>query len=218
MADIILNVDVREQIGTGNARAVRRADMVPAVIYGGGEDPVSIQLSRNEVFKAINSGNFISKMVKLSHKGKQQFAITHDIQFHPVNDTPQHVDFYRVKEDTIITVEVKTHFVGEDICPGLKAGGTLNVVRYSIEVNCPAGSIPESIEIDLSELEMGDSVHVSGLKFPEGVTSAITDRDPTVLTVVATRGESEDEDEGEETVEGEGGEAAEGEAAAEGDA
>ncbi|PHR55084.1 MAG: 50S ribosomal protein L25/general stress protein Ctc [Robiginitomaculum sp.] len=210
MADIILDVEVRELTGTGNARAVRRANMVPAIIYGGGEDPVSIQLKTNEVLKAINSGQFISKMVKLSHKGKEQFAMTHDIQFHPVKETPQHVDFFRVTEDTIITVEVKVNFVGEEECPGLKQGGTLNVVRYTIEVRCPAGKIPAEIEIDLSTIEMGESLHISEITFPEGVTSAITDRDPTILTVVATRGESDDdEDEGEATE----GEAAEGEEA-----
>lgn len=209
MADIILNVDVRDNTGTGGSRASRRAGLVPAVIYGGGQDPVSISLKQNEVLKAINSGKFIAKMVKLSHEGKEQFAMTKDIQFHPVKDTPQHVDFYRVTEDTIISVEVKTNFIGEDICPGLKAGGTLNVVRYTVEVNCPAGSIPEAIEVDLSALEMGDSVHISDLTLPKGVTSAITDRDPTVLTVVATRGEAEEEEV--EAVEGE-------EAAAEGDA
>ncbi len=214
MADIILDVDVRELTGTGGARAVRRAGLIPGIIYGGGEDSVTISLKQNEVRKAINSGNFISKMIKLSHKGKEQFAIAHDIQFHPVKDTPEHIDFYRVKEDTVITVEVKVHFIGEDICPGLKEGGTLNVVRYTIEVNCPAGKIPDSIEIDLSALEMGDSLHMSEITLPEGVTSAITDRDPTILTVVASRGESEDEVEGEE----EGEELAEGEEAAEGEA
>lgn len=206
MADIILDVEVREQTGTGNARAVRRANKVPAVIYGGGEDPISVSVQANEVMKAINTGRFISKMIKLSYKGKEQFVMTHDIQFHPVKDTPTHVDFYRVTEDTIITVEVKVNFLGEEECPGLKQGGTLNVVRYTIEVNCPAGKIPEALDVDLSELEMGAALHISEITFPEGVTSAITDRDPTILTVVATRGESDDEEE--EAVVGEEGDAA----------
>lgn len=205
MTDTVLDVEVRDNTGKGNARAARRSGFVPGVLYGGGEEAVAISLKQNEVIKALNTGNLIGSMVKISHKGKQQSAITKDVQFHPVKDMPQHIDFYRVKADSIITVEVKTHFVGEEECPGLKQGGTLNVVRYTIEVNCPAGSIPESIEIDLSALEMGDSVHISELTFPEGVSSAITDRDPTVLTVVMTRGE-EVEDEEEEGVEGEEGE------------
>ena len=215
MADTILDVEVRDDTGTGNARATRRAGLIPGVLYGGGEAPVAISLKQNEVIKALNTGNLIASMVKISHKGEKQSAITKDVQFHPVKDMPLHIDFYRVKADSIITVEVKTHFVGEEECPGLKQGGTLNVVRYTIEVNCPAGSIPESIEIDLSELEMGDSLHISELTFPEGVTSAITDRDPTVLTVVMTRGEEVDDEEAEEGVEGEEGEVAEGEDAAE---
>jgi large subunit ribosomal protein L25 len=221
MADAILDIEVRENTGTGNARATRREGLVPGVLYGGGQDPVSVQLKHNEIIKALNTGNLISKMVKLSHKGKKQLAITQDIQFHPVSERPMHVDFYRVKEDSEITIEVGTTFINEDQCPGLTTGGTMNVVRYTIDVVCPAGSIPETIEVDLTGLEIGDSIHISDLKFPEGVSSAITDRDPTVLTIVQTRAEEEEveeEVEGEEGEEGAEGEAAEGEAAAEGDA
>ena len=213
MVDAVLDIDVRKSTGTGNARATRREGLVPGVLYGGGQDPATVSLKHNEVIKALNTGNLIGKMVKLSHKGKQQMAITQDIQFHPVSETPMHIDFYRVKADSEITVEVGTTFINEETCPGLKTGGTLNVVRYTIEVICPAGSIPDTIEVDLGELEIGDSVHISDLKFPKGVSSAITDRDPTVLTVVQTRGEEVEEDEEGEAVEGEEGEAAEGEAA-----
>lgn len=201
MANVVLDVEVRENTGTGGARASRRAGLVPGVIYGGGQDPVAISMKKNEVQKAINSGNFLSKMIQISHEGNKQFAITQDVQFHPVTDIPHHVDFYRVREDSEITIEVGTTFIGEDVSPGLKRGGTLNVVRYAIEVICPAGKIPETIEVDLSELDIGDSVHISDLKFPESVSSAITDRDPTVLTVVSTRTgatETEEDEEGDE--------------------
>lgn len=192
--NIELNVDVRESTGTGSARAARRSGFVPGIIYGGGVDPVAIQMKQNEVIKAINSGNFIASMVTLAHSGKKQKAITKDIQFHVVSDMPMHVDFYRVKESDIIEVEVQINLLNEETCPGLKKGGTLNVVRYSIEVNCPAGSIPDQIDVDLAGVEMGDTIHISDITFPENVTSAITDRDPTILTVVATRGEAEEED------------------------
>ena len=213
MADIVLDVKVRERTGKGNARATRRNRLVPGVLYGGAEDPVAIELKQNEVIRAINSGKLLAKMIRLSHKGKKQFAITQDVQFHPVSDMPEHVDFYRVKEDTEITIEVGTTFTGEDDSPGLRRGGTLNVVRYMIEVVCPAGKIPETIEVDLSGLEIGDSVHLSDLKFPEGVHSSIVDRDATVLTVVGSRAalvnEEEDLEEGEAEegaeMEGEGG-------------
>lgn len=198
MAEVKLTVDVRESTGTGSAREARRNGKVPGIIYGGGVDPIAIEMKDNEVRKAINSGNFIASMVTLSHSGKNQKAITKDIQFHPVTDVAMHVDFYRVKESDIIEVEVNVNFLNEDTCPGLKQGGTLNVVRYSIEVKCPAGSIPDQIDIDLAGVEMDETIHISDVKFPEGVESAITDRDPTILTIVSSRAAvEEEEDEGE---------------------
>ena len=215
--EVSLDVIVRENTGTGSARASRRAGNVPGIIYGGGVDPIAIEMKDNEVLKAINSGNFIASMVTLSHSGKKQKAITKDIQFHPVSDRPMHVDFYRVKESDIIEVEVAINLLNEEICPGLKRGGTLNVVRYSIEVRCPAGSIPDSIDVDLSETDIDDSLHISEINLPENVTSAITDRDPTILSIVGTRAAFEDEAEGEGEAEGDA-EAAGEEAAPEGEA
>ncbi|MEE9348110.1 MAG: 50S ribosomal protein L25/general stress protein Ctc, partial [Robiginitomaculum sp.] len=168
--NINLDVVVRDGTGTGNARASRRAGNVPAVLYGGGEASVAIEMRLNEVNKAINSGKFIASMVTLTHDGKPQNAITKDIQFHPVTDIPVHVDFFRVNASDIIQVEVSVNFLNEDICPGLKEGGTLNVVRYSIEVSCPAGSIPDAIDVDLAEVEMEGTVHISDVTFPKGVT------------------------------------------------
>jgi len=217
MPDTVLDVVVRDNTGTGGARAVRRDGLVPGILYGGGEDPVAISLKQNEVIKALNTGNLIGSMVKISHKGEQQSAITKDVQFHPVKDMPQHIDFYRVKSSTIITVEVSINIIGDEESPGLTKGGNLNVVRHAIEVNCPAGSIPDAIDVDISALEIGDSLHESELTFPENVVPAITDRDPTVITIAAARVEKEPEEEdileGEdgEAVEGEEGEAAEGE-------
>ena len=219
MSDVVLKVDVRENTGTGYAREARRARLVPGILYGGGEDPVAISMQENEVIAALNSGNLIGSMVKISHKGKQQSAITKDVQFHPVKDMPQHIDFYRVTADSIITVEVSINIVGTEECPGLTKGGNLNVVRHTIEVNCPAGSIPDAIEVDISAMEIGDSLHESELTFPDKVKPAITDRDPTVITIAMARVEKEPEEEdvleGEEGVEGEEGEAAEGEGEAE---
>jgi len=192
--EVNLNVDVREGTGTGSARAARRNNMVPGVIYGGDKDAVSIVMKYNEVLKAINSGNFIGSMVQLTHSGSSQKALTKDIQFHPVSDKPMHVDFYRVNLDSIIEVEVSINIVGEDVSPGLKEGGTLNVVRFSIEVSCAAGNIPDEITVDVSGMEIGDSLHISEVNLPEGVESAITDRDPTIVTVVASRAEVEEEE------------------------
>jgi len=201
---VVLDVNVRENTGTGNAREARRNGMVPGVLYGGDEAPVAISIKHNEVLKAINSGNFIGNMVELVHDGKGQKALTKDIQFHPVTDVPVHLDFYRVTAKSIIEVEVSVNFVGEEECPGMKQGGALNVVRYAIEVKCPAGEIPDNIEVDISEMEIGDSIHISSVKLPKNVKPSITDRDFTIATMQESRAavEETDEEDGEEVAAG----------------
>ena len=204
---VVLDVVVREETGTGNAREARRNGMVPGVIYGGDKDAVSVGMKFNEVLKAINSGQFLSNMIELSHEGKQQKVLTKDVQFHPVTDLPLHVDFFRVTDKTIIDVNVSAVFVGEDVSPGMKQGGALNVVRYNIEVKCPAGAIPESIEVDISGMQIGDSIHLSEVTLPAGVKPGITDRDVTIATIIASRtsktaDEAAEGEEGEEAAEG----------------
>ncbi|MEL6322901.1 MAG: 50S ribosomal protein L25/general stress protein Ctc [Pseudomonadota bacterium] len=207
-----LTVDVRERIGKGGAREARRLGFVPGVLYGGDVDPVAISLKRNELMKAINSGKFKGNTVTLIHKGERQLVIPQDIQFHPVNDQPMHVDLYRVKADQIITVEVPVRFVGEEASPGLRKGGTLNVVRFAVELNVAANAIPESLEADVSKLEIGDNVKISDITLPEGAAPAIADRDFTIATIAgraastasATDGEDEAEA-GEEEAEGDDG-------------
>jgi len=148
-------------------------------------------------------------MVEIKHDGKPQKVLTKDVQFHPVTDMPVHVDFFRVTDKTIIDVNVSAVFVGEDVSPGMKKGGALNVVRYNIEVKCPAGSIPDSIEVDISGMEIGDSIHLSEVSLPAGVKPGIADRDVTIATIVASRTSK--------TAEEEEAEAAEAAAAAEGE-
>ncbi|MED5550845.1 MAG: 50S ribosomal protein L25/general stress protein Ctc [Pseudomonadota bacterium] len=198
-SNIVLNVDVREGTGKGAARAARREDLVPGVLYGGDQDPVSINLRGNEIRKALLTGQFISHMMELEHEGKRQKVIARDIQFHPVSDAPMHIDLFRVNEKTRIDVEVTVHFINEEKSPGLKRGGVLNVVRHVVELNCPAGAIPEAIEADLSGLDIGDSIHISAIPLPKGVTSTITDRDFTVATLQGSRAvltpETEEDDE-----------------------
>ncbi len=200
---VVLDVTVRENTGTGNAREARRQGMVPGVIYGGDEAPVAVAVKFNEMLKAINSGQFLSNMVELSHDGKKQKVIAKDVQFHPVKDLPVHVDFYRVTAKSIIEVEVSVNFIGEDVAPGMKAGGALNVVRYAIEVKCPAGSIPDTIDVDISAMEIGDSIHISEVTLPKGVKPSITDRDFTIATIIASRTSKLADDEDGEGVEGE---------------
>jgi len=194
-SNIVLNVDVREGTGKGAARAARREDLVPGILYGGDQNPVSINLRGNEIRKALLTGKFISHMMELEHDGKRQKVIARDIQFHPVSDAPMHVDLFRVNEKTRIDVEVTVNFVNEEASPGLKRGGVLNVVRHVVELNCPAGAIPESIEADLTGLDIGDSIHISAIPLPKGVESTISDRDFTVATLQGSRAVLEPETE-----------------------
>ena len=186
MSGICLDVVVRENTGTGAAREARRSGEVPAVIYGGDLGPVAIALRQNEVLKALNSGQFLANMIEISHEGKKQTVITKDVQFHPVTDLPLHVDLYRVDENTMIDVEVNVTFTGDEVAPGIKRGGILNVVRHAIEVSCPAGSIPDTIIVDISDMKIGDSKHISEVELPENVKPSIT-RDFTIATIVSSR-------------------------------
>jgi len=195
--EINLEVDVRARTGKGGAREARRQGFVPGVLYGGKLGPVAINLKRNEVDKALNSGSFLSHMVTITHKGKPQKVIPQDVQFHPVSDQPLHIDLYRVEEDQEIKVEVAVHFVGEEKSPGLKKGGTLNVVRHTVELLVPAGDIPESLEADVSALEIGDNVKISDINVPDNAEPTITDRDFTIATIAgrAPKVETETEEE-----------------------
>ncbi|MEQ3746177.1 MAG: 50S ribosomal protein L25/general stress protein Ctc [Henriciella sp.] len=194
---ITFNVEVRERIGKGGAREARRNGMVPGVLYGGGDDPVAISLKKNEVIKAINTGQFLSSTAQLVHAGKKQLVIPQAIQLHPVTDQPEHVDLFRVKKDQIITVEVTVNFLNEEESPGIKKGAALNVVRHAVELNVRADSIPDSLDADLTGLDIGDNVKISNIKLPDGAEPTITDRDFTIASIVG-RGIAADteEDEG----------------------
>jgi large subunit ribosomal protein L25 len=193
MAGITLNVDVREGTGTGAARAVRNAGNVPGILYGGSLGPVNIAMPEKELVKAIYSGKLLGHMVTLSHKGDTQPVIPRDVQFDPVTDRPIHFDLYRVEENSIITVEVQVRFLNEETCPGLKKGGALNVVRHVIELAVPAGKIPEHLDVDLSKVEIGDVIHMSAIKLPEGAKPTIRDRDFTVATIIGRGPQAKDD-------------------------
>ena len=182
--NITLNVELRERTGKGGSRQARRENRVPAVLYGGNQDSVAISLDRIEILKALNSGKFIANLVEIDHKGKKQFVIPQDVQFHPVTDVALHVDLYRVKEDQLVKVEVPVHFTGEEVSPGIKRGGSLNIVRHTVELEVPAGKIPDALSADVSKLDIGDNVKISGIELPEGAAPTITDRDFTIATIV----------------------------------
>jgi len=210
---IVIEASVRERAGKGAARAIRREGRVPAVIYGDKQDPVLVTFGYQDLMKHVQTGRFMSTLVDIDVNGEKTRAIARDIQFEPVRDFLQHVDFLRLGKGARITVEIACNFINEEECPGLTQGGVLNVVRYEIELDCRATQIPDEIEIDLAGLEIGDGIHGSSLTLPEGAELTITDRDFTICTIVSPTVEEEPEAEVEaiEGEEGEGEEAAEGE-------
>ena len=205
MADIqTIAAASRDRGGKGTARAARRAGKVPAVIYGNDEEPILITIDRIKLEQEINKSGFLIRLIDVEVDDKKHRVLPRDTQFHPVTDRPIHVDFLRYSAERKLTVEVPVHFLNEDDSPGLKTGGVINVVRHAIEVSCIADSIPESFEIDLAGLEIGDSIHASTLILSEGVELTITDRDFTIATIAApTVMAVEEEVESEEGVEGE---------------
>lgn len=172
MAEIILDVEVRERTGTGGAREVRNAGKVPGILYGGDKAPVPIAVNLNAFKKALYTGKLAGHLVTLKYGTETQKVIAKAIDFHPVNDTPIHFDLFRVDEHAKIKISVPVHFKNHELSPGLKRGGALNVSLHELEISVPADHIPEDIIVDLTGLEIGQSVHVSDLKLPSDVTSA----------------------------------------------
>ncbi len=220
MADLIsLSAEPRDRVGKGAARAVRRAGMVPAVIYGGKEAPLSVAVDPQAVVRELAKGEFFTTMVEIKLGSTPHRVLARDVQFHPVTDRPEHVDFLRVTAETLITVEVPVIFDNEETSPGIKRGGVLNIVRHEVELECRADAIPHALHADLSTLDIGDSVHISHIKLPDGVSPTITDRDFTIATVAAPtvvrdealQAQAEAEAETAEPAEGEAAPAAEGE-------
>jgi len=214
MSDIlVLAAEQRERAGKGVARALRREGLVPAVIYGGKEAPEGISVAIRDITKIFNTGRLLSTLLEIEVNGKKQRAIARDVQLHPVRDDILHADFLRLSKDAKIAVEVSVNFLNEETCPGLKMGGVLNVVRYTIELNCPADNIPESIDLDLGEAQMNDSIHISEISLPDGVEPMITDRDFTIVTIAAPAALRSEEEEAADAAEAaEAAEAVEGEA------
>ncbi|HEY4030799.1 MAG TPA: 50S ribosomal protein L25/general stress protein Ctc [Caulobacteraceae bacterium] len=196
MADIVLNVEVRDNAGTGAARAARRDGKVPGVLYGGPLGPVSIAVRSNEFRKALYSGKLLGHLVTLRHGGESQPVIAKDVQFHPVSDEPVHFDLYRVDAHQLITIAIPVHFKNEEISPGMKAGGALNINLHEVQIEVPADSIPEQLVIDLAGLEMGAVIHASDLKLPKGAKVAKHDAELTIASIgisSAAKAEAADE-------------------------
>ncbi|MFA7263907.1 MAG: 50S ribosomal protein L25/general stress protein Ctc [Caulobacter sp.] len=192
MAEIVLNVEVRDRTGTGGAREARRAGKVPGVLYGGPKGPVAISVKANEFRKSLQTGQLHGHLVTLKYGAESQPVIAKDIQFHPVTDEPVHFDLLRVEEGSTVRIAIPVHFKNQDVCPGLKQGGSLEVVRHDVELNCPADAIPEELLVDLSTKELGDTIRISDIALPKGVTPVLGDRDFVLATLkVSSAGMSE---------------------------
>ncbi len=214
MSDITqIDATMRSRVGKGSARAARRAGRVPAVIYGDKKAPITIEMEERVVRKVIHEPGIFGRLLNINIDGKNTTVLTRDIQMHPVTDEPLHMDMLRVGATSKVAVAVPVEFINHEKSPGLKIGGVLNVVRHEVELNCPAGDIPEKITVDLDDIKIGDSIHISAIKLPEGATPTITDRDFTVATLQSPGGGVKNEDE--EAEGGEEAEAAQGEAEAE---
>jgi len=213
MSDALtLPAELRERAGKGASRALRRDGRVPAVIYGGKEEPVAIHVEAKELVRQLHTGHFMNSIVMVDLGGKKVRALPKDVALHPVTDRPIHVDFLRLAKDAKIQVAVPVLFVNEDDSPGLRKGGVLNVVRHELELICESDKIPDNITIDVAGLDVGDAIHISRVNLPAGSESAITDRDFTIATLVAPsalkKSESEEEGGAEEGEAAEGGEEA----------
>ena len=189
MADTAtIAAEPRETRGKGGARAARRAGRIPAIVYGGGGGPLAVSVGRRELLREYERGGFFSRLYELGvggGGGESIRVLARDVQLHPVTDDPLHIDFLRLAADARIDVDVAVVFVNEEDSPGLRRGGVLNVVRRAVGLNCRADSIPETLTVDLADLEIGDSVHISHVALPEDARPTIRDRDFTIATVAA---------------------------------
>ena len=191
-----LKAEIRQNIGKGASRAARRSGRIPAVIYGGDKEPAHITLEPVQLDKELHQTGFFSKIFELPVGKTKERVLARDVQFHPVKDTPLHVDFMRISKGSKLQVSVPFKFINEDKSPGIKRGALLNVVLQSLNVSCSADDIPECIEVDLDGLNVHDSVHFTSITLPKGVVAVNPEHDNDIANIVPStmmRGKSEDE-------------------------
>jgi large subunit ribosomal protein L25 len=192
----VYSAEPRDQVGKGAARAARRTGMVPGVIYGDGKPAIGLLMGKKELTMAIHRPGFFNSICEVEVSGEKYRCVPKDVQLHPVSDQPLHVDFQRVSRRTKLHVDIPVIFEGEEQCRGLRDGGVLNIVRHEIGVICRADALVDSLTLDISAAEIGDSLHVSAITLPDGVELQITDRDFTIATIAApTVMPTEDEEE-----------------------
>ena len=196
-----LTAEGRSDVGKGASRRLRRlSGRVPGIVYGGGNAAVPVTLSENELGKAMQNESFFSQIMNLKIDGGDQQAVVRDIQRHPANERVQHIDFLRIRADRIFQVSIPIHFLNEDTAPGVKLnGGNMVQSITELEVSCLPAALPEFVELDVGHLDIGDILHISDIKLPEGVSSVALalgeDYDAAVVTIAAPRAEVEEEPE-----------------------
>ena len=190
--DFDINAQSRSDVGKGASRRLRREGKVPAVLYGAGKDALSLTLDHDEIFHHLEHEAFYSHILSVKVDGKAEKAVLKDVQRHPSKPKIQHVDFQRVSETDKIHMHVPLHFIGEEVAPGVKAGGLISHLMTSIDINCLAKDLPEYIEVDVSALDIGDSIHLSHIKLPKGVEIPALaqgpDHDLPVVSIYAPKG------------------------------
>lgn len=196
--DFTLDAESRSDLGKGSSRRLRRTGRVPAIVYGAGVEPENISLEHNKVMHDLENEAFYSHILTLNVSGKAQKVILRDLQRHPAKPILMHMDFLRVRDDQAIHIHVPIHFIGEDVCPGVKLeGGQVSHQMIEVEVACLPKDIPEFIEVDVSELSIGDSIHLSEMKIPADITLTALSHgeghDQQVVNVHATKVAVEEE-------------------------
>ncbi|WBO23482.1 50S ribosomal protein L25/general stress protein Ctc [Sphingomonas abietis] len=182
---LTLSAEPRDRAGKGASRHLRREGRVPAVIYGDKKDPISISVNERELAKLLGTGHFMNSVVMIDGIDATIRTLPKDVQFHPVSDRPLHVDFFRIGEHSTVHVNVPLVFENEEASPGIKRGGVLSIVRHEVELVVDAAQIPDEIKVDLTGIEVGDSIHISAVTLPQGAHWAIEDRDFTIATITA---------------------------------
>ena len=210
----LIQATIRDTKSSGQVNALRNSGEVPAIIYGGKTANEKISISKKDIKILINKENFLSNVISINLNNKEQKVLPRDIAFDTVSDEPIHIDFIRIVDGAKIILEIPVKFINNELSPGLKRGGVLNIVRRKIELKCPTENIPTELIVDLDGLDIGSSIKISSIKLPENVTPTIQGRDFVIATVAAPTVVKEPEKPAE--AEGEGGETAE--AAADGDA
>ncbi len=186
-----LKATARPQSGKGAARAVRRAGRVPGVIYGDNQPPVTISIDETELRQRIFAGHFLTTIYDIALDGKKHRVIPRDFQLDPIREQPLHVDFLRLGVGAKVRVSVPLRVRGAEASPGVKRGGTVNIVTHTIDLECPAESIPQFIEVDVSKLEISYSLHLDEVELPKG-TRALSRVDATLVTIVPPSGYAEE--------------------------